>query len=427
MRPTGCINVSELVVDPKRAKLCAWIGQVISAASLLPDGEFQNAPIACRRRPLKKPCRGDIRLGRIGDEEGIAWRCSRCEDHGLIINWQNSPWDLRHHLSEGMLVSLPHERARRNTEPQYASDSQQFELNVELIGGPVPLDSAVERRIRLGGECSLHQLHEFLDAIFQRQGTEPYEFMFGAPYEPDALRITGCHEHCESDQNDSLPSTLDQRDEPADFQSIDADANPRMVTLSQLNLREGQTFGYLADFVCEWVHRITVVQQTSNSAAVRFPEVVGQKGEVPRHANDTTDPILHDLRCELSGLSPLDDRLGRYEPEIAPDRERWLSLEELEALLLVVESHARQLPENHPPVQSILLHGLVHAMAETQIALGDADYCARLEYLVKSGLSRHEAIHRIGEHLMEKALHAEQPTTFAPLTDTLNSSKDLQN
>ena len=85
-----------------------------------------------------------------------------------------------------------------------------------------------------------------------------------------------------------------------------------------------------------------------------------------------------------------------------PDED--LILDELEALLLVIEAHAQDMPADHPAIESVTLHALVHTLTETQLALDDPDFHARLEQLLDSGLSRHQAIHRLGGQLVRVML-----------------------
>ena len=49
----------------------------------------------CRRRPGRQRCPGRIHV-RIGKEDPpeIHWACPRCEENGIIRNWQGSAWDL---------------------------------------------------------------------------------------------------------------------------------------------------------------------------------------------------------------------------------------------------------------------------------------------------------------------------------------------
>ncbi|NOY85974.1 MAG: hypothetical protein GXP52_01570 [Deltaproteobacteria bacterium] len=82
-----------------------------------------------------------------------------------------------------------------------------------------------------------------------------------------------------------------------------------------------------------------------------------------------------------------------YDPEIEPESEMWLKADEPErvnAVLQYCEAGEANLP-------NVLLHAQIHAMVETQTAMGDEiPVAGTLRRLVADGLSRHEAIHAVG-------------------------------
>jgi hypothetical protein len=88
----------------------------------------------------------------------------------------------------------------------------------------------------------------------------------------------------------------------------------------------------------------------------------------------------------------------RYDASEAPDPTVWLALDETERIDLAVDYHRR----NHLPLGgSAKLHGVVHAIVENQVALGDATVVpATLARLMDEGLNRHDAIHAVGSVLM---------------------------
>jgi hypothetical protein len=89
--------------------------------------------------------------------------------------------------------------------------------------------------------------------------------------------------------------------------------------------------------------------------------------------------------------------MQRYDPFAAPDPEAWLALDEEERFTLVEDYHRRM----RIRVPNARMHAVVHAIVETQIALGD-ETPARdtLQRLVSEGLDRHDAIHAIGSVLI---------------------------
>ena len=87
-----------------------------------------------------------------------------------------------------------------------------------------------------------------------------------------------------------------------------------------------------------------------------------------------------------------------YDPLNAPDPDEWQSVDEQERMILVMEHHREagvKLPNEE-------LHATVHVIVENQIALGDEiPTRATLERLIREGLDRHEAIHAVGNVLVD--------------------------
>jgi len=86
----------------------------------------------------------------------------------------------------------------------------------------------------------------------------------------------------------------------------------------------------------------------------------------------------------------------KYDPETAPDPEKWLALDEVQRTELVSAYHRRmrmKLPNAH-------VHALVHVIVENQLAEGFDLVKDALVRLRADGLDRHEAIHAIGSVLM---------------------------
>lgn len=50
--------------------------------------------VSCRRRPHRKPCKGQIEGHIAPYTEDIVWWCPLCGDSGFITNWKGTIWDL---------------------------------------------------------------------------------------------------------------------------------------------------------------------------------------------------------------------------------------------------------------------------------------------------------------------------------------------
>ena len=86
--------------------------------------------------------------------------------------------------------------------------------------------------------------------------------------------------------------------------------------------------------------------------------------------------------------------MDRYNPELGPDANEWLQLDEDERLIPVEEYHRDA--RIFLPRKIRQLHATIHVVVENQLALNDEPVVRALGRLVKEGLSRHDAVHAIG-------------------------------
>ncbi len=89
--------------------------------------------------------------------------------------------------------------------------------------------------------------------------------------------------------------------------------------------------------------------------------------------------------------------MDEYDADTAPDQQAWLSLDEGDRIGLVSRAHAGRFPDAlHTEGSSEILHASLHAMIETQVALGKPSATTRaLERLTGDSLKRHAAVHAI--------------------------------
>ena len=92
--------------------------------------------------------------------------------------------------------------------------------------------------------------------------------------------------------------------------------------------------------------------------------------------------------------------MDRYDPEVAPNREDWLVLDEGERVVLV-EWYHRDARINLPKAARTL-HATIHVVVENQLAENDEPVTRTLARLMNEGLSRHEAVHAIGSVVAEE-------------------------
>lgn len=93
--------------------------------------------------------------------------------------------------------------------------------------------------------------------------------------------------------------------------------------------------------------------------------------------------------------------IEQYNPDVAPEPQKWLALDEGERHLLVEQFHRdARIPL---PKSARRVHAIIHATVETQLALEDQVVVREtLHRLMQQGLTRHEAVHAIGSILAEQ-------------------------
>ncbi len=87
--------------------------------------------------------------------------------------------------------------------------------------------------------------------------------------------------------------------------------------------------------------------------------------------------------------------IDTYDPDIAPDRELWLALDEQARISWTIRAHEGRFPDAlHNGEANEVMHGSLHAIIESQIAMGEPPATRRaVERLTADGLKRHAAVH----------------------------------
>jgi hypothetical protein len=90
--------------------------------------------------------------------------------------------------------------------------------------------------------------------------------------------------------------------------------------------------------------------------------------------------------------------MDTYDPDIAPDPESWLEMDEAERMVLVLDYHE----EAGDDVPKLRIHAAIHLIVENQLAMNYGSVAATLARLIaQDDLGRHEAVHAIGAVLAE--------------------------
>jgi hypothetical protein len=89
--------------------------------------------------------------------------------------------------------------------------------------------------------------------------------------------------------------------------------------------------------------------------------------------------------------------MKRYDPEKAPDKGKWLGMDEDAKAVLVGAFHKRK--KLRAP--NMRIHEVLHVVVENQLAMGIAPVTGVLDRLLAAGLTRHDAIHAIASVLIQ--------------------------
>lgn len=91
------------------------------------------------------------------------------------------------------------------------------------------------------------------------------------------------------------------------------------------------------------------------------------------------------------------------DPNDPVDPATWLAMDEQERHMRLIAFHLN-MPEDepHPPMENVRMHAVAHCIVENQLAEGMTETVENLERLMASGVTRHHAIHALGEVIMGK-------------------------
>jgi hypothetical protein len=99
----------------------------------------------------------------------------------------------------------------------------------------------------------------------------------------------------------------------------------------------------------------------------------------------------------------------RYDPEVEPPADAWNAIDEGERSLIVRVWH----DEAGVTAPNMRLHATFHVIVENQIAMGNETPVAQtVRRLMDEGLSRHDALHAVGDAMMKSMMSTmRDPTT----------------
>lgn len=215
------------------------------------------------------------------DQNPLAWLISV---DGMILDARSAPRAVQEQLAAaGIIPYVPSAEGGNSSARGLGNQPQKVErpaierapdtlyvLDVSVMDGPITEEflernPEVARTIEIKGSQTLATLHQILFKAFDREDEHMYEFQVGGkrPQDPAALRY-GLNSPFNNGMDDELDGAVEQ------------------TTINDLNLTEGEFFGYWFDFGDDWWHVIEVKEiGKKNAGKGKFPKITNRIGASP--------------------------------------------------------------------------------------------------------------------------------------------------
>ncbi|MCU0222766.1 MAG: plasmid pRiA4b ORF-3 family protein [Acidobacteria bacterium] len=281
MPDTWVTNLSHFLQDDGSlaggppGRLGAFFAGIVEAATTGRFGAPRVLPVACRRRPGRRPCPGPIVAAAAGETvgdggEGITWECRGCGDRGLVSGWAGTAWDRR----EGR---TPRPAAPRTGPASGADEILQLRVQLDRVR------PAVWRRIQLPATCTFWDLHVAIQ---------------------DAMGWTDSHLHVFEAEGPG--GTVRRIGIPDGLAGLSGETEPAWdVSVASVLSRRRPELTYWYDFGDDWFHTVRLEKGLPREPGARYPRCLAGARACP--PEDCGGPIGYG---EL--LAVLRDR---YHPE----------------------------------------------------------------------------------------------------------------
>lgn len=173
------LDLSDDVPGPAR-RMAERLTLIVRAATSGDSGLTWVSALTCTRRPGHVSCPGRFALRRTDVPASIAWRCTSCDDEGIISGWEHSPFDLRPRSSEpgptaGVQVVVSTEVARTLRSLMLLDTvSERLVFRAQVVEGVIVLSGDEDDLDELAGYVAAEANHEDdrrrqkrLDAAFE--------------------------------------------------------------------------------------------------------------------------------------------------------------------------------------------------------------------------------------------------------------------
>lgn len=165
---------SELPSDlpgPAR-KLAAFICSIVKSVTSHSCEALVRTGVCCRRRPKRKPCKGEI-LAFLNDEtKAIQWNCLVCGDNGFIYDWEETKWDMRFSDTIPVRLHVEEKDLIRNETLVDPNLTYRFEAVKEVSEAvvvyfsPDELDNLIDHIAAAANHCNDRKIQDALDDLY---------------------------------------------------------------------------------------------------------------------------------------------------------------------------------------------------------------------------------------------------------------------
>lgn len=153
-------------------KLADFICSIVKSVTSHSFEALVRTGVCCRRRPQRKPCKGEI-LAFLNDEtKAIQWNCPVCGDNGFIYDWEGTNWDMRFsdtipvrlHVEEKDLI-LNETLADPDLTDRLEAAKEVSEA-VVVYSSPDELDDLIDHIAASANHCADRKIQDALDYLY---------------------------------------------------------------------------------------------------------------------------------------------------------------------------------------------------------------------------------------------------------------------
>lgn len=153
-------------------KLAEFICSIVKAVTGHAFETLVRTGVCCRRRPQRKPCKGEIFAFLNEETKAIQWDCAVCGDNGFIYDWEGTNWDMRFsdtipvrfHVEEKDLIL--NETLINPDLTDTLETAKEVSKAVVVYFSPNELDDIIDHIAAAANHCPDRKIQDALDELY---------------------------------------------------------------------------------------------------------------------------------------------------------------------------------------------------------------------------------------------------------------------